>query len=289
MHKNKKQFRNTINDIIKYINLSPVLLKSFCSKTKNRKYNIKELLVCILKINKTGISFRDSPYLFNNTNISWSTIYKFNNKLVRYNIISETFKKTVKKFQLNNNNKNKIYLTDTTLIQNKMGIDCIGYNPQYLKHKTSKISCITNIDGVPLDIYTCSGNHYDSKILVDQFNKTDFFDNIDNKNKNILLADAAYDDNKIKEILNNKFFGKLLCHRNKRNTKNKKKLEKQKLNIEEIKLLKKRSKIEHFFAQLKTFRRVSLRYDKLIIKYNHFVLLSSLMIFLKKTTKNKSY
>ena len=92
MHKNKKQFRNTINDIIKYINLSPVLLKSFCSKTKNRKYNIKELLICILKINKTGISFRDSLYLFNNTNIYWSTIYKFNNKLVRYNIISEHLK-----------------------------------------------------------------------------------------------------------------------------------------------------------------------------------------------------
>ena len=44
-----------------------------------------------------------------------------------------------------------IIITDTSLIINKLGIDNIGYNPQLLKHKTSKISLICDIKGIPLE------------------------------------------------------------------------------------------------------------------------------------------
>ena len=46
-----------------------------------------------------------------------------------------------------NNSKNNIFITDTTLIANKCGIDCTNYNPQLLKHKSTKISLITDIKG----------------------------------------------------------------------------------------------------------------------------------------------
>jgi len=64
--------------------------------------------------------------------------------------------------------KANILLTDTTLISNKLGIDKIGYNPQNPKHKVSKISLITDDNGIPLmaDIY--NGSSYDSKILDNQ-------------------------------------------------------------------------------------------------------------------------
>jgi hypothetical protein len=54
---------------------------------------------------------------------------------------------------------------DTILIVNKQGINLIGYNPQNSKHKVSKISLITDDNGIPLmaDIYNGSTN--DSKIL----------------------------------------------------------------------------------------------------------------------------
>ena len=57
----------------------------------------------------------------------------------------DTFKDTVSKHMLNC--KNNIYITDTSLIANKGGIDKIAYNPQLLKHKSSKISIITNNKG----------------------------------------------------------------------------------------------------------------------------------------------
>jgi hypothetical protein len=76
----------------------------------------------------------------------WNTIYKFLNKLIKYNVIKNTFKDTVKHYM--NNSKNNIFITDTTLIANKCGIDCINYNPQLLKHKSTKISLITDIKGI---------------------------------------------------------------------------------------------------------------------------------------------
>ena len=57
---------------------------------------------------------------------------------------------------------NVIFLTDTTLIQNKLGIDNTGYTPQLLKHKTSKISLIIDDIGIPIIATIFSGNTNDN-------------------------------------------------------------------------------------------------------------------------------
>lgn len=286
MNKKKKQFKNTINAIIRHIKSSPILLKTFYTKTKNCKYDIYEKLYCVLLIVKLGISFRNITYLSEYASIYWTTIYKFYRKLIKFNIIEDTYKKIVNKYL--KSNKNTVFLTDTTLIQNKMGIDKIGFNPQLCKHKTSKISYITSKNGVPIDIYIASGNNYDSKILLDQLNQTNIVDNCNSKN-NILLGDAGYDSNKIRELLKNKQFGKLICHRNKRNIKDPIKLKKLDLNQKDKTIIKKRIKVEHVFSHLKSFKRISLRYDKLVNNYYNFVLLATLMIVSKKISRNKSY
>ena len=83
-----------------------------------------------------GSSFaRDAPH--------WATVYKFFKKLVKYDIIHETFKQTVKKYLLKSNNN--IFLTDTSLIANKGGCDKKNYNPQLTKHNSTKISSISDI------------------------------------------------------------------------------------------------------------------------------------------------
>jgi hypothetical protein len=133
----------------------------------------------------------------------------------------------------------KIYITDTTLIPNKLGINDIGYNPQYPKHKSCKISIISDINGISLNISCSSGNINDSKIFntqLDDFKNS----NIDLlNNNNILLGDAGYNSNKIREKLIAIKFEKLLTAKNKRNTKNKIKLESIKSLQKDKKLLKK--------------------------------------------------
>ena len=57
--------------------------------------------------------------------------------LQKYNVISLSYNQTVKRYIKKHVNKDSnIFLTDTTLIQNKLGIDNTGYTPQLLKHKT---------------------------------------------------------------------------------------------------------------------------------------------------------
>ena len=124
MHKNQKKFRNTggqikksiaflyrpIFKITKYIKSIPTLFVSFYTKTNNRKFTVEQLLTCILKLVKNGISFRDATDMLSK-NIHYSIIYKFFKKLVRHNVIQNTYNKTVQYYLSKSNNK--IFLTDT--------------------------------------------------------------------------------------------------------------------------------------------------------------------------------
>jgi transposase len=247
----KKTF---VKNIIKIIHNDIKLYKKFYNKTKNRKYKIKELCNYIYLILKTGMSFRDINE-FNIKNIPhWNTIYKFFEKLIKYNVIYTTFLDTVKKLKKYNK-----FLTDTTIIQNKGGIQDIGYNLQLPKHKCTKILLITNSEGKILSTDIYSGNVHDSKIFINQFQKFDIFNP---NNQNILIGDSAYDSNLIRKKLNEKNFGILLAPKNKRNTKNLKKINSYKFTKKQKKIIKNRIKIENTNNFLKKFKRLSLRYDK---------------------------
>ena len=201
----------------------------------------------------------------------WSTIYKFFNKLIKYDVIKSTYTATINHYRNKKANcNNNIYITDTTLIANKYGIDYISYNPQLLKHKTTKISTISDKAGKTLDVKIFNSNDNDSKILNTQLNNISFFKT---NNKNILLGDAAYDSNIIRSKLKEINFGCLITPKNKRNCKNKEILNNYKLSKESKKKLTHRIKIEHSFAHLKAYKRINVRYDKYgYIFYNYILL-----------------
>jgi hypothetical protein len=138
-----------------------------------------------------------------NGKIHWNTVYKFFVKLQKYNIIELSYYDTVKKYNKKflSKSKTNILITDTTIVPNKLGIDKVGYNPQIPKHKASKISLITDIFGVPLNcnIYSCS--KYDSSILNNQLDDIIIHNSELLNNNNILLADAGYDSNAIRNII----------------------------------------------------------------------------------------
>ena len=173
-------------------------------------------------------------------------------------------------------------LTDTTIISNKLGIDKIGYNPQLPKHKISKISLITDEIGIPFSATIYNGSMYDSKILDIQFDDFIINNSLLLNNNNILLGDAWYDSIKLKNKVKNSNFGILLTARNKRNIKDKNKLDALKLSDIEKKLLKKRIKVEHVNVHLKQYKRLSIRYDKYSINYQVFLHLACIDIILKK-------
>ena len=83
---------------------------------------------------------RLTKYKTNNTP-HHSTIYKFFITLIKYNVIQDTFKATLAQYMV----KHKVttFITDTSLVVNKNGSD----NPQLTKHKSTKISVISDDKG----------------------------------------------------------------------------------------------------------------------------------------------
>jgi hypothetical protein len=137
-----------------------------------------------------------------------ATIYKFFMKLIKYNVIQDTFKATVAQYMV----KHKVttFITDTSLVANMNGSDKVSYNPQLAKHKSTKISVISDDKGIPLDINIYNSNMNDSKILnmhLDTFTNNV---NFEKNNNNLLLADSGYVSNVIRDKLANLRFGQLL-------------------------------------------------------------------------------
>jgi len=159
--------------------------------------------------------------------------------------------------------------------------DDVSINPQFQKHKTNKISLITDISGVPINAKVTNSNIHDAKILniqLDDFKKDNPI--IFNQN-NILLGDSAYDSIPLQNKIIDLNFGRLITPKNKRNTKDENKLKQLKLKESDKLKLNKRIKIEHTNARLKQYKRIHLRYDKYIENYKVFVLLACLDITLK--------
>ena len=176
---------NITQHIIKFIKSDPHLNKVFYSFNSNRKYNIELFIDIIVYILKYGVSFRGvikliNIYSYHNNNYNiilphYTTIHKFSNKLFNYNVINLMYENLVNKY-IKKNKCNK-FLMDTTFISNKMGIDNISYNKCYPKHKLSKLSLITYIKGIPLNIYLDKGSVNNAKIIIKQlelFNNNKF-------------------------------------------------------------------------------------------------------------------
>ena len=118
------------------------------------------MLLIILTVIKTGISWRKA-YLLKCCICNPSTVYRVFQKLCRENIIKDTylgllnqyFKKTPAK-------KLECKIVDSTVIPNKYGIDKVAYNTHYGRKRVTKISVVSDINGIPIDILIASGNEH---------------------------------------------------------------------------------------------------------------------------------
>jgi transposase len=163
------------------------------------------------------------------------------------------------------------------------------YNGTYPKHKICKVSSISYAKGITLNIGVFNGNMYYSKILENQLNECSLIDyNLDINNRQYLLSDSAYDSKKLTDKLIEKGYTNPLIYKNKRNTKDKKKLEKLKMSKEDRIIYKKRINIEHTFCGLKKNKRINVRYDKKSDMFLGFIFMGLMDILYKKIRKIKN-
>ena len=261
--------------IKKTINEDPYLKIKF--NHPNRKYHIDEILPYIIQVLEQGISYRN---IKTGSTICWNTIYKYYRLLVKYKIIEQTYEKLINKYlQKLDKLPNNLY-DDSSLVCNKLGEDKVDYNPYSPKHKLSKFSIINDDFSIPISISIESGNVHDIVILNDQLDKLKENHPILFKNKVNLILDAGYDSTKLKEEVKNLNLGRVICYRNRRNSKKREITEDY--TLRDYLLLKSRMKSEHTMCSFKQFKRIDRRYDRYIINYLNFMYLGAIKIIMKK-------
>jgi len=273
--KEKKELE-IIKIIENYINNNQELKKIF--NHHKQKYKINELLKIVLFILKTGIAYRNIAEI--KTNIHWNTIYKFVKKLEKYNIIEEIYKIQSILYVNKLEQPAKYLKTDTSFILNKYGIDDVTYNPQVKKHKTMKISIITDYFNIPIYINSYNSKIHDAEIFSNDIKK--FHEKFPTINKKIILGDTAYDSIKLSSEVKIILDSELLSPKNKRNIKDKIKLQKIEYSLIEKQILKSRNGVEYTFNKFKKYKRIQLRYDKYIKFFNFYFYLAALDILMNQ-------
>lgn len=278
--KNRFIKNNLLDSLYNFISNDKVFSNKYIKPCKTRKFNLRTLLSIIIDVLKSGISWRFTSKLIEARYIHWNTIYKTYIKLVNDKIIHKCYSEILNTYlQKNPGKKLNMRSTDTSVVYNKLGEECVGRNKYYKNKNCTKISLICDSNGIPLDTKIYEGNKHDSTILYDQLTKENINEKcIINKYKKYMLADKGYDSNKITNILKGKGYTPIIAY-NKRNTKDITKI--RTMNKKEKILYKRRIIIEQIFMKLKRCKRINIRYDRKMKTYEGFVLLGVIDLIIK--------
>ena len=116
--------------MMNYIQITPKLKNLF--NHHKQKIQVNKLFIALLDKLSTGNSY--DKYEFNEHKIKGVTLRYFNNKLVKINFFERFFKEYIQKYIGIMDNEISRFYVDSTLIQNKLGIDEVTYNTQLKKH-----------------------------------------------------------------------------------------------------------------------------------------------------------
>jgi len=215
-----------------------------------------------------------------NTNINkthnyhWKTIYNEYNKWSNDGIFKDAYNKFMEKnyFKMSKVRKNKKInlFIDVTKISNKHGSENIGINVEYKKKNVTSLTAICDDNKLPLGV-----TYMDTNLRKTKTGKHTIKHDINGVQKTLdsipfglkkyvtvqLIGDKGYATNRKFNV-----FGRevRMIHPKKKN-------QKRKNTKREKKLLSKRHKIENFFALLKKYNRIMLRYERKIVHYMSFV------------------
>jgi transposase len=254
------------------------LLKNIEERIPNlrkSKYTNEYYLKKIIFILKTGISYRDATD--SNIKNHYSSIFKkfkqWNEAKIFENLYDELIKKYKRKIKRKIHKSQIIDLfIDSTMIRNKNGKDVLSVNYQDKFKNGNKITVIVDNNLVPLFVDFEMAKVAEIKILEKGINnnKIKMF-----ANKTNLIADAGYISKVIEKRLgrrNIKFITQFRKNQKKTNTRY------------ERRKLKKRSRIERFFASLKQFKRIQLRYDSKLENFKCYTFIAFVFLIIRNST-----
>lgn len=215
MSNNIYKHDNLIDIIIEYIKTHDKYHKLF--NHFNQKYQIKDLFRAVFYKLSEGIPFRKLEDM--KLNVKWNNVVYFTKKLCVSGLFDEMPTNFTNHYINLIGNKLTTINVDSTLIHNKLGSDNVTYNPQFKKHKSSKITIF--VDNFNISIYSTvtSSNVHDAKVCNDHIGQiAKQFPNLCTNNIYV-VGDAAYDSSNIRNNIADNNIGELVCPKNPRKSK----------------------------------------------------------------------
>lgn len=245
----------------------------------NRKYTEKQFIEGILSVLVSGCFWTRYTGF-----VPGKQLNKRHNEYIKLGIYDQLYKSSVKKY-LKKCMKNTFRLSaDSTFIFNKLCKDVTGRNPYYKNKRSIKISTIVDDNKVPLSISIGQANIHDSDLIHGNLDQILTDKLIPRKINKIFLADKGYDSSIVRAKLRAHGYVKVIIPRNKRNTKDPKKLHKLKMNSADKKLYKKRICVENFFGTLKRLPKIDCIYERSLKSYLGLVQLFCSYLILQKNS-----
>ena len=206
------------------------------SKTgRPRKLCTREAVRCVFLLLRTGMQWRE----LQPKNASYVTVAQTMHKWIGKGIFEDAYKKVLKLYM--KHHPAKYYCIDSSYVKNAFGRDVVGRNPVDRGRKATKVSVITDQNGIVHACHLAAGNIPDVKLL--QSTLATMLTKLEHLE---LLSDKGY-DSKRKRVVCNDYGLKDRIARRKCKTG-------RRMNS-------KRVVVENVFAWLDKYRRLLYRYE----------------------------
>jgi len=197
-----------------------------------------------------------------------STCYYWYRKLSENMDFMILFNSVIKKNSKNNVNYNEESYIDASFVESKSSKVKCGYG---WKGKGSNVVLLLNRNSEPISFLLESAQPHEIRHIENILDQVDV-EQLPEK----IIGDTAYDSDKHDKILQTKFGVELIApHR------------KNRVNLTQdrrkLRRLKRRYKIEQFFAHLQNFRKLVTRYEKIPRNFLNLLYLASACILVKRS------
>lgn len=186
---------------------------------------------------------------------SWKTIHHYFTIWSKHNVFHLAYNDLLRVYR-KIRPKSNIVIVDTSFVKNIYGSDCIGKSPFDRGRNATKVSTITDQDGIPLIFTFHRGNRNDSRTLFHTVSKCKFI-----KKGSKLYADKIYDTTYCKDVLHKFELENCISKKRQPTLKGSNKI---------------RIKVEHAFSWLDKYRRIIVRYDSHVHAFQSFHYLASI-------------
>lgn len=197
---------------------------------------------------------------------SYSTVFKYFKLWSENKIFNALWENVIKIYSSNKHIKWKFLSVDSSMIKCLKGGECTGPNYQDRNRKGVKLNALVDTNGIPLSIHLSPSNEHDNQHIPSLLNKMV----IKRPNYNqYLLADKGYDSANLRAYLIANNFEPIIPYRNNNQIQ---------LNNDQRKIYNKRKVIENYFAKLKQYKSIRIRYERLIGHFSSFIEIANSII-----------